>query len=215
MDESVTAFAEKLRAHANALGEMAGVEWRLSQTPVAYESAVLAMEGRAAAIFAGSAPELVWFLEHPALYTAGASAKPEDLLDPARLPVHRSGRGGQYTYHGPGQLVAYVLLDLNKRGRDVRRHVHGLESWVIPALAGYGIEGERRQGRPGIWVRNGVRDEKIAAIGVRVRRWVTYHGVAVNICPDLSNFEGIVPCGIEDAGVTSLAKMVAGSATGS
>ncbi len=215
MDESVTAFAEKLRTHASALGEAAGIEWRLSQTPVAYESAVLTMEDRAAAIFEGSARELVWFLEHPALYTAGASAKPEDLLDPARLPVHRSGRGGQYTYHGPGQLVAYVLLDLNKRGRDVRRHVNGLEAWVIAALGDYGIEGERRAGRPGIWVRNGWRDEKIAAIGVRVRRWVTYHGVAVNICTDLSHFEGIVPCGIEDAGVTSLAKMEAGSATGS
>ncbi len=215
MDESVTAFAEKLRAHTNALGEMAAIEWRLSQTPVAYELAVMAMEDRAAAIFEGSAPELVWFLEHPALYTAGASAKAKDLLDPARLPVHRTGRGGQYTYHGPGQLVSYVLLDLNKRGRDVRRHVHNLESWVIAALADYGIEGDRRQGRPGIWVRNGARDEKMAAIGVRVRRWVTYHGVAVNICPDLSHFEGIVPCGIEDAGVTSLAKIETGSATGS
>ena len=215
MDESVTAFAEKLRDHSSALGEMAGVEWRVSQSPVAYEPAVAAMEERAAAIFAGQAPELIWFLEHPALYTAGASAKRADLLDPARLPVHRTGRGGQYTYHGPGQLVAYVLLDLNRRGRDVRRHVHSLEAWVTAALAGYGIKGERRDGRPGIWVRNGSRDEKIAAIGVRVRRWVTYHGVAINICPDLSHFEGIVPCGIEDAGVTSLAKIGTGSATGS
>ncbi len=211
MDESVTAFAEKLRARSSALGETAGIEWRMSQTPVAYELAVAAMEDRAAAIFAGHAPELIWFLEHPALYTAGASARPEDLLDPARLPVHPTGRGGQYTYHGPGQLVAYVLLDLNKRGRDVRRHVNSLEAWVIAALAGYGIPGERREGRPGIWVRNGRRDEKIAAIGVRVRRWVTFHGVAINISPDLSHFEGIVPCGIEDAGVTSLAKIEAGS----
>ncbi len=210
MDESVTAFAEKLRAHRSALGEMAGTEWRLSQTPVAYEPAVATMEDRAAAIFAGNAPELIWLLEHPALYTAGASAKPEHLLDPARLPVHHTGRGGQYTYHGPGQLVAYVLLDLNKRGRDVRRHVHSLEAWVMAALADDAIKGERREGRPGIWVRNGSRDEKIAAIGVRVRRWVTFHGVAINICPELSHFEGIVPCGIGDAGVTSLAKIKAG-----
>jgi lipoyl(octanoyl) transferase len=215
MDESVTAFVEKLRAYSNALGETARTEWRLSQTPVAYESAVVTMEDRAEAIFSRNAPELIWFLEHPALYTAGASAKPEDLLDPARLPVHRTGRGGQYTYHGPGQLVAYVLLDLNKRGRDVRRHVQALEAWVIAALGGYGIEGERRDGRPGIWVRNGSRDEKIAAIGVRVRRWVTYHGVAINICPDLSHFEGIVPCGIGDAGVTSLASIKAASETAS
>jgi lipoyl(octanoyl) transferase len=214
MDESVAAFAENLRAHSSALGDMAGMEWRLSETPVAYEPAVAAMETRAASISAGSDPELVWFLEHPALYTAGASAKQQDLLDPARLPVHSTGRGGQYTYHGPGQLVAYVLLDLNKRGRDVRRHVHGLEAWVISALADHHIKGERREGRPGIWVRNGSRDEKIAAIGVRVRRWVTFHGVAVNICPDLSHFEGIVPCGIKDAGVTSLASLKASSATG-
>ena len=213
MDESVTAFANKLRAHSNALGEAVGIEWRLSQTPVAYESAVVTMEERAAAIFSGNASELIWFLEHPALYTAGASAKTEDLLDPTRLPVHRTGRGGQYTYHGPGQLVAYVLLDLNKRGRDVRRHVHALEAWVISALGDYGIQGERREGRPGIWVKRRDRDEKIAAIGVRVRRWVTYHGVAINICPDLSHFEGIVPCGIGDAGVASLASIEAGSET--
>ncbi len=211
MEESVTAFAEKLCAHTCALGEMAGVEQRLCRTPVAYGEAVATMEDRAEAIFAGNAAELVWLLEHPSLYTAGTSATPEDLLDPARLPVHRTGRGGQYTYHGPGQLVAYVLLDLNKRGRDVRRHVNSLEAWVMAALGDYGVEGERREGRPGIWVRNGGRDEKIAAIGVRVRRWVTFHGVAVNICPDLSHFEGIVPCGIADAGVTSLAKMKAGT----
>jgi lipoyl(octanoyl) transferase len=215
MDESVAAFAENLWAHSGALGDMAGVERRLSRMPVAYEPAVAAMEDRAASILAGNDPELIWLLEHPALYTAGASAKPQDLLEPARLPVHRTGRGGQHTYHGPGQLVAYVLLDLNRRGRDVRRHVRSLEAWVIAALAGYGVKGETRDGRPGIWVRNGSRDEKIAAIGVRVRRWVTYHGVAINICPDLSHFEGIVPCGIGDAGVTSLAKIGTGSATGS
>ena len=215
MEDSVTAFAEKLRARSGALADTVGVEWRLSQTPVAYEPAVAEMEERAAAIFAGHGLELIWFLEHPALYTAGASAKPQDLLDPARLPVHQTGRGGQYTYHGPGQLVAYVLLDLNRRGRDVRRHVHALEAWIIAALGDYGIQGERRDGRPGIWVRRRDRDEKIAAIGVRVRRWVTYHGVAINICPDLSHFAGIVPCGIGDAGVTSLASLKAVSATGS
>jgi lipoyl(octanoyl) transferase len=215
MDDSIAAFAENLRAHSSALGDMAGVEWRLSQMPVAYEPAVAMMEDRAASILAGTDPEFIWFLEHPALYTAGASAKPRDLLEPARLPVHRTGRGGQYTYHGPGQLVAYVLLDLNKRGRDVRRHVRSLEAWVISALADHGITGERREGRPGIWVRNGSRDEKIAAIGVLVRRWVTFHGIAINICPDLSHFQGIVPCGIVDAGVTSIASLKASSATGS
>jgi lipoyl(octanoyl) transferase len=212
MDESVAAFAEELRARSSALGDLASIEWRLSRTPVEYDPAVAKMEDRAAAIFAGQEPELIWFLEHPPLYTAGTSAKPEDLLEPARLPVHRTGRGGQYTYHGPGQLVAYVLLDLNKRGRDVRCHVHALEAWVISALAGYGISGETREGRPGIWVKNGGRDEKIAAIGVRVRRWVTFHGTAINICPDLSHFEGIVPCGIQDAGVTSLAKITSRTA---
>ena len=207
MEQSVIAFAQSLRACSAAFSETTGIEWRFTGTPVAYEQAVAAMEERAAAIFAGAAPELVWFLEHPPLYTAGTSAKPQDLLDPARFPVHNTGRGGQYTYHGPGQLVAYVLLDLNRRGRDLRRYVHSLEAWVIAALEFYGVKGERREGRPGIWVRNGARDEKIAAIGVRVRRWVTYHGVAVNICPDLSHFDGIVPCGIGDAGVTSLARM--------
>ena len=207
MDENVAAFAGVMRAQAAALGETAGVEWRLSTSPVVYDDAVQSMESRAAAIFAGDALELVWFLEHPPLYTAGASAKPAGLLDSGRFPVYQAGRGGQYTYHGPGQLVAYVLLDLNRRGRDVRRHVHRLEAWVMAALEASGIRGERREGRPGIWVRGHGRDEKIAALGVRVRRWVTYHGVAINICPDLSHFDGIVPCGIEDAGVTSIARL--------
>ncbi|MGO9173238.1 MAG: lipoyl(octanoyl) transferase LipB [Rhodomicrobium sp.] len=205
MDKNVLAFAERLRAKADALGDTGGIEWRLSPAPVCYEPAVAAMEERAAAIGAGLKPELVWLLEHPPLYTAGTSAKPGDLLDAARFPVYSSGRGGQYTYHGPGQLVAYVLLDLNKRGRDVRRHVHRLEAWAIAALADYGVSGERREGRPGIWVKKPRGDAKIAALGVRVRRWITYHGIAVNVCPDLSHFSGIVPCGIADAGVTSLA----------
>jgi lipoyl(octanoyl) transferase len=205
MDERVLKFAESMRAHADALGETAGVEWRLSPALVPYEAAVSEMEERAEAILLEQKPELIWLLEHPPLYTAGTSSKPADLIDAARFPVHASGRGGQYAYHGPGQLVAYVLLDLNKRGRDVRQHVQRLEAWAIAALAPYGISGERREGRPGIWVkRPGRGDAKIAAIGVRVRRWVTYHGIAVNVCPDLSHFSGIVPCGIADAGVTSI-----------
>ena len=195
-----------MRAQADALGETAGVEWRLSPASVPYEAAVSEMEERAEAILLERKPELIWLLEHPPLYTAGTSSKPADLIDAARFPVHASGRGGQYTYHGPGQLVAYVLLDLNKRGRDVRQHVRRLEAWAIAALAPYGISGERREGRPGIWVkRRAGGDAKIAAIGVRVRRWITYHGIAVNVCPDLSHFSGIVPCGIADAGVTSIA----------
>jgi lipoyl(octanoyl) transferase len=205
MDEQVLAFAQTLRAKAGTLGRADGIEWRLSAGPVPYEIAVAEMEERAAAIGAGRHPELVWLLEHPPLYTAGTSAKPADLLDAARFPVYATGRGGQYTYHGPGQLVAYVLFDLNKRGRDIRNHVNRLEAWIIAALAGYGVTGERREGRPGIWVKRQDGDAKIAALGVRVRRWVTYHGIAVNICPDLSHFASIVPCGIADAGVTSLA----------
>jgi lipoyl(octanoyl) transferase len=206
MDEAVLKFAETMRAKADALGETAGAEWRLSPEPVPYEAAVAQMEERAEAIFSGQKPELIWLLEHPPLYTAGTSSKPRDLIDPARFPVYASGRGGQYTYHGPGQLVAYVHLDLNKRGRDVRHHVHALEAWAIAALASYGIAGGRWEGKPGIWVEKpGGALAKIAAIGVRVRRWVTFHGIAVNVCPDLTHFSGIVPCGIADAGVTSIA----------
>jgi lipoyl(octanoyl) transferase len=206
MDDQVLAFAEMLQASAGALGAADGIEWRISPNPVPYEAAVAAMEERAAAIAAGRSPELVWLLEHPPLYTAGTSAKPSDLLDASRFPVHMSGRGGQYTYHGPGQLVAYVMFDLNKRGRDVRNYVNRLEAWAITALAHYGVTGERREGRPGIWVKKQLGDAKIAAIGVRVRRWVTYHGIAVNVRPNLSHFSGIVPCGIADAIVTSLAE---------
>jgi lipoyl(octanoyl) transferase len=186
------------------------IEWGLSDEPVPYEAAVAAMEARVAAIRAGEAPELVWLLEHPPLYTAGTSARPEDLLDPHRLPVYRSGRGGQYTYHGPGQRIAYVLLDLDtpQRGRDVRCHVWRLEEWIIAALARFNVKGERREGRIGVWVagRDG-REDKIAAIGVRVRHWVSYHGVALNVDPDLEHFRGIVPCGIAEHGVTSLAAL--------
>jgi lipoyl(octanoyl) transferase len=206
MDAGIHAFAEVLRSKAGILGAGDGTEWLFSPSLVPYESAVSVMEERAAAIASGGASELVWFLEHPPLYTAGTSAKPADLLDADRLPVHHSGRGGQYTYHGPGQLVAYVLFDLNARRRDVRGHVQRLEGWVIAALSEYGVSGGRREGRPGIWTVTAEGGAKIAAIGVRVRRWVTYHGIAINICPDLSHFSGIVPCGIADAGVTSLTK---------
>ena len=189
------------------------IEWRSSDSAVPYESAVAEMEGRVAAIRAGAAPELVWLLEHPPLYTAGTSALAADLLDPGRLPVFGTGRGGQYTYHGPGQRVAYVMLDLARRGADVRCHVRRLEEWVIRALARFAVTGERRAGRVGLWIvgpRQGSED-KIAAIGVRVRRWVSYHGVALNIDPDLDHFRGIVPCGIAPEasghGVTSLATL--------
>lgn len=189
------------------------VEWIVSDTPVEYPEAVAAMEARAAAIADGRAAEAVWLLEHPPLYTAGTSARPEDLRDPDRFPVHATRRGGQYTYHGPGQRVAYVMLDLGRRGRDVRAHVRRLEDWVIATLAEFNVHGERRAGRVGVWVVRPDRpplpdgqpaEDKIAAIGVRVRRWVAFHGVAINVEPDLSHYEGIVPCGIAAHGVTSL-----------
>ena len=181
------------------------IEWRISTDPVAYPEAVDFMERRVRAIRDGEAQELVWLLEHPPLYTAGTSARAEDLLEPDRFPVYRSGRGGQYTYHGPGQRVAYVMLDLQRRGPDLRAYVNALEEWIIRALANFNVVAGRRSGRVGLWVeRGGGREDKIAAIGVRVRRWVTYHGVAINLEPDLSHFEGIVPCGISEHGVTSL-----------
>jgi lipoyl(octanoyl) transferase len=184
-----------------------GVEWRVDDGLVAYDTAIAGMERRVAAIAAGAAPELVWLLQHPPLYTAGTSARDEDLLAPGRFPVHRTGRGGELTYHGPGQRVAYVMLDLRRRGADVRRYVCNLEDWIIRALATFNVTGERRDGRVGIWVdRGGGREDKIAAIGVRIRRWVTFHGIAINVEPELEHFSGIVPCGIAGAnyGVTSL-----------
>ena len=183
-----------------------GIEWRIESRPVAYPEAVAFMEARVAAIRDGNARELIWLLEHPPLYTAGTSASPDDLLQPDRFPVHPTGRGGQYTYHGPGQRVAYVLLDLKRHGTDVRRFVWSLEDWIIRALASFNVTGERRAGRVGIWVdrKEKGREDKIAAIGVRIRRWVSYHGIAINVDPDLSHFEGIVPCGIAEHGVTSL-----------
>jgi lipoyl(octanoyl) transferase len=183
--------------------------WAVSRRPVGYAEAVEAMEARVEAIGAGEASELVWLLEHPPLYTAGVSSKAGDLLDRDRFPVFRAGRGGQYTYHGPGQRVAYVMLDLRKRGRDVRAFVESLEAWIIGALADFNVEGQIRPGRVGVWVERRVsgapaREDKIAAIGVKIRRWVSFHGISLNVEPNLSHFDGIVPCGISEFGVTSL-----------
>ena len=186
----------------------APAEWAVSTGYVDYPLAVEIMEARAAAIAAGEAPELVWLLEHPPLYTAGVSSKDGDLLEADRFPVHRTGRGGQFTYHGPGQRVAYVMLDLNRRGKDVRAFVRGLEQWIIGALGEFGVEADVREGRVGVWVeRKGPgwrREDKIAAIGVKVRKWVSFHGISLNVEPDLGHFTGIVPCGINEHGVTSL-----------
>lgn len=190
----------------------APVAWRISDAPVPYAVALAEMEGRAAAIAAGAAPELVWLLEHPPLYTAGTSARPQDLRD-APFPVHETGRGGQFTYHGPGQRVVYLMLDLKRREPDVRRYVASLEEWIITTLTAFNIRGERREDRVGVWVRRPARgaerEDKIAAIGIRVKRWVSLHGIAINVDPDLSHFAGIVPCGISDAryGVTSFADL--------
>jgi lipoyl(octanoyl) transferase len=185
------------------------VEWRISDSPVPYPEAVAAMEARAADIASGKAAELVWLLEHPPLYTSGTSGRNEDLLD-SRFPLFTSGRGGQLTYHGPGQRVAYVMLDLKRRRPDVRAYVAGLEEWIIRALAHFNVRGERREDRVGVWVKRPDKGEgyedKIAAIGVRLRRWVSFHGIAINVEPDLSHFSAIVPCGVADPryGVTSL-----------
>lgn len=182
------------------------VEWRHSRDPVDYGEAVADMEARAAGIRNGLAGERVWLLEHPSLYTAGTSARPDELIDP-RFPVHRTGRGGRYTYHGPGQRVGYVQLDLERRGRDVRRYVHGLESWLIDALAELGVAARAVDGRVGIWVDTPSGEAKIGAIGVRIRRWVTMHGFALNIAPNLADFSGIIPCGLSTYPVTSLAAL--------
>ncbi len=184
------------------------VAWRIANEPVPYEDALAFMDERVAAIAEGRAPELVWLLEHPPLYTAGTSANDRDLVEPDRFPVFRTGRGGQYTYHGPGQRVAYVMLDLSRRAPDLRRFVAALEAWLIQTLDAFNIRGERREDRVGVWVRRpekgeGVED-KIAAIGIRVRRWVTLHGISLNVEPDLTHFSGIVPCGVTRHGVTSL-----------
>jgi len=184
------------------------VAWRVSDQLVAYPDAVAQMEKRVAAIADSRAKGLVWLLEHPPLYTAGTSAKATDLLDATRLPVFETGRGGQFTYHGPGQRVGYVMMDLRQRGNDVRRFVRDLEEWLIRTLARFNVRGERREGRVGIWVASSPsKEDKIAALGIRVRRGVSYHGVSLNIDPELEHFAGIVPCGISEHGVTSLAKL--------
>ncbi|MFC3694242.1 lipoyl(octanoyl) transferase LipB [Chenggangzhangella methanolivorans] len=189
----------------------APVEWRVSDRLVTYAEALAKMEARAAAIADGKAGELVWLLEHPPLYTAGTSAKAADLVEPERLPVFQTGRGGQYTYHGPGQRIAYAMLDLRRRAPDLRAYVAALEAWLIATLDRFGVTGERREDRVGVWVRRPERgrdaEDKIAAIGVRVKRWVTLHGVSLNVEPDLSHYAGIVPCGVRDHGVTSLADL--------
>jgi lipoyl(octanoyl) transferase len=181
--------------------------WAVSPSLVAYPAAAAAMEARAAAIAECRAGELVWLLEHPPLYTAGVSARSGDLLEPDRFPVFQSPRGGQFTYHGPGQRVAYVMLDLRRRRQDVHGFVGALEAWIIGALGRLGVEGQIRKGRVGVWVERGGREDKIAAIGVKLRRWVSFHGVALNVAPDLSHFAGIVPCGQTEHGVTSLSDL--------
>lgn len=184
------------------------MEWKISEQPVPYEDALAAMEQRVADIHAGTTEDQVWLLEHPPLYTAGTSAKETDLLDP-RFPVFKAGRGGEYTYHGPGQRVGYVMLDLKKRQKspDIKKYVWQLEEWIIRALAEFDVKGERREGRVGIWVLTPEGEKKVAALGVRVRHWITFHGISINVNPDLSHFGGIVPCGISNYGVTSLQEL--------
>ncbi len=180
-------------------------EWIIAQAPVSYPEALAFMEKRVAEIRQANAPECVWLLEHPSLYTAGTSAKPQDLLDPERFPIFSAGRGGQYTYHGPGQRIAYVMLDLKARGCDIGAYIQNLEKWAIDALEDFGVKAMIRKERVGLWVDRGMgREDKIAAIGVRVRKWVTFHGLALNVDPNLDHYGGIVPCGIQDHGVTSL-----------
>jgi lipoyl(octanoyl) transferase len=192
-------------------GAAAEVGWAVSRAPVDYPEAMAAMDARVRAIREGRASEVVWLLEHPPLYTAGTSAKAGDLLAPGRFPVYEAGRGGQYTYHGPGQRVAYVMLDLTRHRQDVRWFVTSLEDWLIATLAAFGVRGERRAGQAGVWVsrpNGGAHGQaKIAALGVRLRRWVSFHGISLNVAPDLDHFAGIVPCGVSDAGVTSLADL--------
>lgn len=196
--------AEAGRGHFRPVQIDEAIEWRVSDGLVPYEEAHAFMEERAAAIHQGRASECVWLLEHPPLFTAGTSADPAELFNPLGFPVYEAGRGGRYTYHGPGQRVGYLMLNLDKRGRDVRRLVHSLEGWIIASLAELGVEAHRAEGRIGIWVGEGPGEAKIAALGIRIKRWVTLHGFSINVSPDLAHFGGIVPCGISEFGVTSL-----------
>ncbi len=189
------------------MDELPDIEWRISGDPVPYEEALAFMNERAAAILAGAARQCVWLLEHPPLFTAGTSSDPAELINPLGLPVFEAGRGGRYTYHGPGQRVGYLMLDLERRGRDVRRLVHALEGWIIATLAELGVAAHRSPDRIGIWVGDGPGEAKIAALGLRVKRWVTLHGFSINVAPNLSHFGGIVPCGISEFGVTSLSAL--------
>jgi lipoyl(octanoyl) transferase len=196
------AMAPRSQLHTS-LKTKVPVRWETTSGLTDYPTAITRMESEVAAI-AGGAPELVWLVEHPPIYTAGTSAKPADLVDPTRFPVYETGRGGQYTYHGPGQRVAYVMLDLKQRGQDVRAFVAGLEDWIIATLAAFNIEGERREDRVGVWVQHDGHEDKIAALGIRVRKGITFHGISINVNPDLTHFTGIVPCGVTEHGVTSL-----------
>ncbi|KQO78675.1 lipoate--protein ligase [Methylobacterium sp. Leaf90] len=214
VNNSFTAPASRLSIAPATFLPRAGappVVWRVTDSLVDYQEAEAEMEARATAIARGEADELVWLLEHPPLYTAGTSAKTADLVEPERFPVHRTGRGGQYTYHGPGQRIAYVMLDLNRRRPDLRAYVASLEAWLIATLDAYNIRAERREDRVGVWVRRPDKgptvEDKIAAIGIRVRRWVSLHGISLNVEPDLAHFSGIVPCGVREHGVTSLADL--------
>lgn len=198
--------------HPTTGGKISPPMWHTAPGLTGYDEAVSTMQARIAAIHAGQAGEMIWAVEHPPLYTAGTSAQAEDLQDASRFPTYAAGRGGQWTYHGPGQRVAYVMLDLKRPhgtipARDVRAYVHGLEAWMIATLAEFGVRGEVREGRVGIWVVNGGGEQKIGAIGVRVSRWVSWHGLALNLNPDLEHFSGIIPCGIREHGVTSLAAL--------
>lgn len=195
------------KAMSHAVTIVDGIQWRVSERPVPYDEALAFMEQRAEAIRLEGAPECVWLVEHPPLFTAGTSADPAELFNPLGLPVYEAGRGGRYTYHGPGQRVGYLMLDLEKRGKDIRRFVHALEGWMIATLAELGVSAHRAPGRIGIWVGEGAGEAKIGALGVRVKRWVTLHGFALNVAPDLSHFSGIVPCGIAEFGVTSLEQL--------
>jgi lipoyl(octanoyl) transferase len=193
-----------MKTQIDNLSPINEVEWQIDTELVDYETALSAMEKRIAGIHKGTQSELLWFLEHAPLYTAGTSARAGDLLDPKRFPIHHVGRGGEYTYHGPGQRIVYTMLNLKKRGPDVRQFVRNLEAWVIDTLAEFGINGERREGRVGIWVQDNEAEKKIAAIGIRIRHWITFHGISINVDPDLEHYSGIVPCGISKYGVTSL-----------